>query len=97
MMWWNRLSWRNDRAALLQINVEDWAGVADPPKAKLKAAFPKLKRAADYSREQMTEAEMVPLQFGQSRPRSVVRKARKSSPVSSGSFPTAESQLWRQY
>jgi hypothetical protein len=32
---------------------------ADPPKAKPKAAFPKLKRAADYSREPMTEAEMV--------------------------------------
>ena len=32
---------------------------ADPPKAKPKAALPKLKRAADYSREPMTEAEMV--------------------------------------
>ncbi len=31
-----------------------------PPKAKPKlVAFPKLKRAADYSREPMTEAEMV--------------------------------------
>jgi hypothetical protein len=32
---------------------------AAPPKAKSKLAFPKLKRAADYSREPMTEAEMV--------------------------------------
>jgi hypothetical protein len=32
---------------------------AIPPKAKSKLVFPKLKRAADYSREPMTEAEMV--------------------------------------
>lgn len=32
---------------------------ADMPKAKLKLAFPKLKRAADYSRAPMTETEMV--------------------------------------
>jgi hypothetical protein len=30
-----------------------------PPTAKPKLAFPKLKRAADYSREPLTEAEMV--------------------------------------
>ncbi len=32
---------------------------AIPPKAKHKLAFPKMDRAADYSREPMTEAEMV--------------------------------------